>query len=88
MSGVNPATSGTREPCTVMLFGSSRQDALLRRVRGEFREMPGMRLTFEQAMRLWDLDRQACAAILDGLIAARFLQKDAFGRFRLAHGGH
>ena len=88
MGEVNSATGGTHEPCTVMLFGSIKQDDLLRRVRGEFREMPGMRLTLEQAMRLWDLDRRACSAILDSLIVAHFLQKDAFGRFRLAHGGY
>ena len=88
MSGVTRTTGDTHEPCTVMLFRSFKQDDLLRRVRGEFREMPGMRLTLEQAMRLWDLDRQSCTALLDSLIAAHFLQKDAFGRFRMAHGGH
>jgi hypothetical protein len=88
MSGVTRTTGNAHEPCTVMLYGSLKQDDLLRRVRGEFREMPGMRLTLEQAMRLWDLDRQACGAILDSLIVAHFLQKDAFGRFRLAHGGY
>ena len=30
---------------------------ILERVRGEFNEMPGLRLTPEQAARLWDLDR-------------------------------
>ena len=54
MSGVRTATGGTHEPCTVMLFKTASEDALLRRVRGEYREMPGMRLTIEQAMRLWN----------------------------------
>jgi hypothetical protein len=30
-----------------MLFRTASEDALLRRVRGEYREMPGMRLTIE-----------------------------------------
>lgn len=31
-------------------------DAMLRRIYGEFLEMPGMRLTLSQAQRLWGLD--------------------------------
>ena len=79
-------TGRTHEPCTVVLFRTSRQDALLRRVRGEYREMPGMRLTFEQAMRLWNIDRQACATVLNSLVAAHYLEIDGFGRYRKAHG--
>lgn len=76
------------EPCTVVLHSSSAQDALLRRVRGEFREMPGMRLTIEQATRLWTLDRETCANIFHSLVAARFLEIDPTGRYRKAHGGY
>ena len=78
-------TSRTHEPCTVMLFRTSKQDALLRRVRGEFREMPGMRLTIDQAMRLWDLDRQTCSELFTSLVAARFIKVDCDGRYRKAH---
>ena len=88
MSGVRTATGGTHEPCTVMLFKTAREDALLRRVRGEYREMPGMRLTIEQAMRLWNVDRQACAAVLNSLVASHYLQVDTFGRYRKAHSGY
>ena len=35
---------------------------VVRRVRGEFMEMPGLRLTPAQAMRLWGLERETCAA--------------------------
>jgi hypothetical protein len=35
-------------------------DQILRRIRAEFLEMPGMRLTFSQAKRLWGLDEQTC----------------------------
>ena len=28
------------------------------RIRSEYREMPGLRLTFEQMLRLWRLDRR------------------------------
>jgi len=56
--------------------GSSRlTDALLQRVCGEFLEMPGLRLTCQQARRLWDLDEPTCQEILDFLIDARFLAR-------------
>lgn len=47
---------------------------VLDRVRGEFNEMPGLRLTPEQAARLLGLDRKACDEVLDRLVAASFLQ--------------
>ncbi len=43
------------EPCTVYVFHRSPMSALELRIRGEYREMPGMRLKLEQAMRLWSL---------------------------------
>ena len=88
------ATSGemaagrTHEPCTVVLYRTSKEDALLTRARGEYREMPGMRLTIEQAMRLWDLDRKTCQWLLNSLVAAQFLAIDANGRYRKAHSGY
>ena len=82
------ATVRGHEPCTVVLFRTSKEDALLTRARGEFREMPGMRLTIEQAMRLWDLDRQTCQNLLNSLVAARFLEFDAHGRYRKSHSGY
>ena len=88
MSGVDTAAGRTHEPCIVTLFRTAGADALLRRVRGEYREMPGLRLTFEQAMRLWNMDRQTCAAVLDSLVASRHLEIDGFGRYRKAHCGY
>ena len=54
---------------------------VVRRVRGEFLEMPGLRLTEAQARRLWGLDAASCAALLDSLIAARFLFRTRDGAF-------
>jgi hypothetical protein len=76
------------ETCTVTLFTTIHDDALQRRVRGEFRDMPGMRLTIEQATRLWTLDRDTCAKIFRSLVAAGFLETDVNGRYRKAHGGY
>jgi hypothetical protein len=54
---------------------------VVRRVRGEFLEMPGLRLTPAQAGRLWRLDETACQAILGALVDARFLARTRDGAF-------
>lgn len=51
------------------------------RVQGEYREMPGLSLTPEQARRLWGLDEIACAAILDALVDLQFLRRTARGSY-------
>ena len=76
------------EPCSVVTYRTLHEDAVLRRVRSEFKEMPGMRLTLDQAMRLWDLDRPTCCAVLESLVASHFLQQDRNGRFAKAHAGY
>ncbi|HEX5110696.1 MAG TPA: hypothetical protein VFV95_19735 [Vicinamibacterales bacterium] len=53
----------------------------LRRVRGEYNEMPGLRLTPAQAQRLWGLDRAACDALLGALVDAKFLARTRDGAF-------
>jgi hypothetical protein len=53
----------------------------LQRVRGEFREMPGLCLTPAQASRLWGLDAVASQALLDALVDVRFLRRTANGSF-------
>jgi hypothetical protein len=44
------------------------------RVREEFREMPGLRLTPAQATRLWGLEQEMCRAVIDTLVSAAFLR--------------
>ena len=78
----------TQESCTTTVFVPFRHMELLSRIRGEFREMPGLRLSLEQAMRLWSLDRATCVDALTQLRSARFLDVDTNGRYRLAHGGY
>ena len=57
---------------------------LLERVRSEYREMPGLCLTLEQAARLWSLDRTTCAALLDVLVSAGFLARTVNGAYACA----
>lgn len=62
-------------------------DEVLRRVQGEFMEMPGLRLTQAQAGRLWGLDEASCDVLLRALVDAKFLfrtQNGAFMRFETA----
>jgi hypothetical protein len=54
---------------------------VVRRIRGEFLEMPGLRLTSAQARRLWRLDETACEAVLGALVDARFLSRTRDGAF-------
>ena len=56
-------------------------DDVLRRVQGEFIEMPGLRLTIAQAQRLWGLDRNACDTLLGALVDAQFLFRTRDGAF-------
>ena len=56
-------------------------DDVLRRVQGEFLEMPGLRLTGAQARRLWGLDATMCEALLGALVDAKFLFKTRDGAF-------
>jgi hypothetical protein len=56
-------------------------DDVLRRVQGEFLEMPGLRLTEAQARRLWGLDRDSCIALLGALVDANFLFQTRDGAF-------
>jgi len=60
---------------------------VVHRIRGEFLEMPGLRLTPEQARRLWRLDETACDAVLGALVDARFLARTRDGAF-IRHDGN
>ena len=48
-------------------------EQMLRRIQGEFLEMPGLRLTCWQAQRLWNLDQLVCESLLTALVDVRFL---------------
>jgi hypothetical protein len=57
-------------------------DTLLRRVRDEFVEMPGLSLTEGQAARLWQVDPMTTADLLRRLVEARFLARTGAGHYR------
>jgi len=45
------------------------------RVRSEFLEMPGLRLTIRQAARLWGLEPTACEHVIEVLVRSEFLRR-------------
>ena len=50
-------------------------------VQAEFKEMPGMRLTFAQARRLWNLSTEECTLVFAYLLNAGVVVKDKDHRF-------
>ena len=67
-----------------MLLLDASTSSITERVRGEFREMPGLTLTVAQAGRLWRLDPPTCNTVLSGLVETGFLCRKADGRFSRA----
>ena len=69
------------------MAGQQQSLDVLRRVQGEYIEMPGLRLTTAQAQRLWGLDRAVCDALLGTLVETKFLSRTRDGAFvRADHG--
>ena len=48
--------------------------ALIERVRSEFSEMPGLKLTTAQASRLLGIEPAACRKVIDALVGIAFLR--------------
>jgi hypothetical protein len=56
------------------------RDALVR-IQTEYVEMPYLRLTAQQAQRLWRLPGDACEAALAALVRTRFLVRSSDGGY-------
>jgi hypothetical protein len=54
---------------------------LVERIRDEYAAMPGLKLTREQACRLWGVGHETCMAALDSLLAEGFLHKTGTGKY-------
>ena len=63
-------------------------ESLVARVRGEYLEMPGLRVTFARACRLWQLDAATCEMLLDHLVGEGFLNRTASGFYVAAATSH
>jgi hypothetical protein len=65
------------------VLAQARLETLLRRVQGEFLEMPGLRLTTAQAQRLLGLTRSECESLMHTLLDSHFLRRTSDGSFVL-----
>ena len=54
--------------CAAVAIDDARDAALIERVLGEYREMPGLALTVEHAQRLWGCDAATCRRIADLMV--------------------
>ena len=54
---------------------------IIRRIRGEYLEMPGLSLTVPQAQRLWGLEPAFCHDLLKALVESGFLVRTATGAY-------
>ena len=60
---------------------------ILDRLRGEYLEMPGLKLTGAQMQRLCGIDESMCTLILDSLVKTNFLCRKPDGTYmRLTEG--
>ena len=62
-------------------------DAIVRRVRGEYLEMPGLSLTERQAQRLWHLEPETCRSLFKALVESGFLRQTPRGGYVRANVG-
>jgi hypothetical protein len=53
----------------------------IQRVRAEYLEMPGLRLTADQVHRLCGVEQTMCQLALDSLVASKFLRVTSDGRY-------
>lgn len=61
---------------------------VLERLRAEYLEMPGMKLTMEQIGRLCGIEPGMCRPVLDALVNVRFLRLNSDGTYvRVTEGG-
>ncbi len=54
-----------------------RREGLVRRIIAEFDDMPGLKLSLRQTMRLLGVDEGACLRILDGLTKTGHIRRDS-----------
>lgn len=60
----------------------------IERLRGEFMEMPGLRLTPRQVQRLCGVDAVMCQQVLDVLVDLKFLRVNMDGTYSRVGDGH
>jgi hypothetical protein len=57
------------------------RESLIVHIRGEYREMPGLRLTLAQACGLWHVDAATCETVLEQLVREALLHRTDDGAY-------
>jgi hypothetical protein len=57
------------------------RELLVTRIRAEYRDVPGLRLTIPQACQFWRIEERVCRAILEELVSDGFLAQMNDGAF-------
>jgi hypothetical protein len=57
---------------------------LIQRIREEFEESPGLRVTIDEGARFWGLDEDVCELVLSELVVDGFLTRGGDRRYRQA----
>ena len=65
-------------------IGEPTRQQLIARLVGTYREMPGLKLRTEQAVRLFGLEAKTCSAVLRDMVADGYLRRTDDGQFALA----
>jgi two-component system cell cycle response regulator DivK len=58
-----------------------RNDAL-RKIRGDYLKIPGLRMTAREGARFWNLDARICERLLESLMEEGFLTRTGDGRYK------
>ena len=75
-------SSGRSAPRTkIDMSHSTSLEPVLQRIRSEFHESPGLRLTHWQFQRLWNLDPTQARLVIEQLVQTRFLRGARDGTF-------
>lgn len=75
----NPPAAVNQDLSEVFPVSPMEVHAVANRVRSEFLEMPGLRLTVRQASRLWGLEPSACENVIEVLVRSAFLRRTPAG---------
>jgi hypothetical protein len=67
-----------------VVIGTTSYRQAFDRIRAEYQEMPGMRLTLQQVERLSAVEASICRRVLEDLVRAKFLRADSDGAYRRA----
>ena len=78
-----PAVAQLRPAVQVERRNLAAREMILRRIRAEFEEMPGLSVTLQQATKLFGLSPDAGGRILRGLTEEGILYMTANGRYLL-----